>query len=200
MGLNSALLVRTLGALGAIVLAGVATSNLAAEVYRWLDERGVVNYSNEPPPKGQVAKDVRVVEDRLSIYTPEKRPEPAAKPERGSSPGVPREAPVERRTPAQGPGVPLTYDRCLTGANEVDCYGAVPYDGSPVFSGRRRPPRLVQPELPPGATAGNVTGSGGYIPGQSAGAPPAAPGGRASPPRQPGASFTLKDRERDSRH
>ncbi|HET7365405.1 MAG TPA: DUF4124 domain-containing protein [Burkholderiales bacterium] len=36
-----------------------------AQTYKWVDERGVVNYSNTPPPKGAKAQPV---EDRISVY------------------------------------------------------------------------------------------------------------------------------------
>lgn len=38
-----------------------------AETYKWLDERGVVNYSNTPPPAA-VAKVATSVADRVSTY------------------------------------------------------------------------------------------------------------------------------------
>jgi hypothetical protein len=37
-----------------------------AETYKWVDERGVVNYSNTPPPS--VAKAPQQVADRVSTY------------------------------------------------------------------------------------------------------------------------------------
>ena len=39
-----------------------------AQTYKWVDERGVVNYSNTPPP--QAAK-AQPVEDRISVYASE---------------------------------------------------------------------------------------------------------------------------------
>jgi hypothetical protein len=42
----------------------------SAELYKWVDEKGVTNYSNEPPPKGVNAK-VIVPDDRVSVYTPD---------------------------------------------------------------------------------------------------------------------------------
>lgn len=40
-----------------------------AETYKWVDDKGVVNYSNKPPP-AQAAKR-QVVEERLSIVAPD---------------------------------------------------------------------------------------------------------------------------------
>jgi len=49
----------------------VATAPLAhAETYKWVDERGVVNYSNAPPPdsaKGTIP--AQTVPDRMSSYS-----------------------------------------------------------------------------------------------------------------------------------
>ncbi|MEW6688621.1 MAG: DUF4124 domain-containing protein [Pseudomonadota bacterium] len=39
---------------------------LGAQTYKWVDERGVVNYSNAPPPGANAAK-ATPVEDRVSI-------------------------------------------------------------------------------------------------------------------------------------
>ena len=47
-----------------VVLAAVAQP-LHAETFKWVDEKGVTNYSNKPPAK---AKSVLTVEDRLSVY------------------------------------------------------------------------------------------------------------------------------------
>ncbi|MCC6473250.1 MAG: DUF4124 domain-containing protein [Burkholderiales bacterium] len=47
----------------------------AAEVYKWVDERGVVNYSGTPPGSGNAAKAMAVPE-RVSSYTPPPMPRP----------------------------------------------------------------------------------------------------------------------------
>src|SRR5687767_545382 len=44
----------------------------AGELYKWVDDKGVVNYSNTPPPKTKGGKPATVVEDRTSVYTPDK--------------------------------------------------------------------------------------------------------------------------------
>ena len=43
----------------------------AAELYKWIDEKGVTNYSNAPPARTPDGKPATLVEDRLSVYTPE---------------------------------------------------------------------------------------------------------------------------------
>lgn len=43
----------------------------AQQMYKWVDERGVVSYSNSPPPSAGKAGKVDVVEERVSVYTPD---------------------------------------------------------------------------------------------------------------------------------
>jgi uncharacterized protein DUF4124 len=42
-----------------------AAAPLHAETYKWVDEKGVTNYSSTPPPAK--AKQAKVIEDRISI-------------------------------------------------------------------------------------------------------------------------------------
>ena len=49
------------------LLAGAAH----AELYKWVDERGVVNYSNAPPADAKQAKVAQHVEERVSVYQPD---------------------------------------------------------------------------------------------------------------------------------
>jgi hypothetical protein len=53
-----------------LVLAFAATPVLAG-TYKWVDEKGVTNYSNNPPPSSKPAQKLAVVEDRLSVYSPD---------------------------------------------------------------------------------------------------------------------------------
>jgi hypothetical protein len=48
-----------------------ATAPASAELYKWVDERGVTNYSNEPPPAAATVKKLARVEDKISVYTPD---------------------------------------------------------------------------------------------------------------------------------
>ncbi len=52
----------------AILLLALAAPPIQAETFKWVDEKGVTNYSNKPPPAGRVAKSLRTVEDRISTY------------------------------------------------------------------------------------------------------------------------------------
>lgn len=58
---------------GALVCAALATAlpATAQQMYKWVDERGVVSYSNSPPPNAGKAGKVDVVEERVSVYTPD---------------------------------------------------------------------------------------------------------------------------------
>jgi hypothetical protein len=44
---------------------------LCAETYKWVDEKGVTNYSSSPPANAKLAEKTQVVEERLSVYTPD---------------------------------------------------------------------------------------------------------------------------------
>src|SRR5690349_19446478 len=118
-------------AFSAIAFAGVVDSALATTVYRWTDERGVVNYSNERP-KGHAPKDLHVIEDRVSVYTPQKLPERVRYVV--TNPGM--AVPDWRAPPASS--VPLVYDPCATTPGDPNCYPTGVY-GAPVFRGRGSP-------------------------------------------------------------
>ena len=49
----------------------LATAPVQAGTYKWVDERGVINYSNAPPPSASAANSVQAVEERLSVYPPD---------------------------------------------------------------------------------------------------------------------------------
>lgn len=60
----------------ALLVAGAPLAQ--AETYKWIDERGVVNYSNAPPPhsaKGTVPP--QTVPDRVSTYQTDPAPSPS---------------------------------------------------------------------------------------------------------------------------
>ena len=158
-------------ALCAWTLAVASVHAAGAELYKWVDENGVVNYSNTPPPKSAKGKPPTLVDDQISVYTPERavtdeieraKKKSAQKP----APPVASSPEPERRASTLSAPPSAPYDPCAN-PNDRNCPGVV-YDNSPVFQGRRRPlPPLVQPQLPPGTIAGQGAGSGAYIPGQS---------------------------------
>jgi hypothetical protein len=165
--------IRLLG----LVLAVAAPLAAAQQVYKWTDDKGVVNYSNTPPDKTK--KGVSVVEDRVSVYSSDPAVIQATQNARARSGLTPPPAAPDRPVaavigPSGAPGPPVSaVDPCLNGYDPAACGH---YDGVPVFAGRRRPPHLVQPNLPPGAIAGNVNQNSGFTPGLSTqadlGAPP----------------------------
>src|SRR4051794_41915106 len=44
----------------ALLLLLLASASAAAQVYRWVDKSGTVNYSNEPPPAGAKASELPI--------------------------------------------------------------------------------------------------------------------------------------------
>jgi hypothetical protein len=156
-------------------LLAAAAPLAGAQLYKWTDDKGVVNYSNKPP-ESRPTKGVAVVEDRVSVYTQDPAVLQAtqnARERRGLPPVPPagsnrRPPPAAGMTPGIGASPGPSADPCFGADPNVDCYG---YDGSLAFRGRHRAPRLVQPELTPGAIAGNVNAGGGYTPGLSTQAP-----------------------------
>ena len=55
----------------AFLAAGLGAPALHAETYKWIDEKGVVNYSNAPPPGAKSVKALKTVEERISVYQPD---------------------------------------------------------------------------------------------------------------------------------
>jgi hypothetical protein len=169
---------RSISTLAVAALLAAAAPLASAQLYKWTDDKGVVNYSNKPP--AGAAKGVAVVEDRVSVYTQDPAVLQAtqnARERRGLPPPAP--AAAERRAPAAAsPGVVAVpgpaADPCIGADLSADCYG-YGYGTSAAFRGRQRGPRLVQPELTPGAIAGNVNAGGGFTPGLSTQAPLGAP-------------------------
>jgi hypothetical protein len=125
---------------------------LCAETYKWVDEKGVTNYSGSPPANVELAKKAQVIEERLSIYTPD--------------PALTRAIQVRPQTSAPIP-VPYApqqyvvatqaiYDDCLA-QRRVDCNGAsFPYGGYGYFPYMvvlaaprhvRRPPPVPGPHV-----------------------------------------------------
>ena len=170
--------IRLLIALVAIL----ATAPASAQVYKWKDERGVTNYSNQPP--ADATKKVAIVEDRISVYTPDKALTQAiAAARQGSNHALSeRVASLERqlederraRQYVSPAAAPAAYDPCQ-GGRAIDCNGV--YGGYYLYSPayaiapyRHLRGNFVQTRLKPGTIAGNVVGMNGYIPGNSASA------------------------------
>lgn len=155
-------------------LSGLAAALLAfhagavsAQLYKWVDERGQVNYSNQLPVDSKSADKVAVVEDRVSVYSPdapllrviEADRERAAR-AAGEKPEVYQPAvAMIGGTPPAPPAVvePPVYD--------------YPYVISGGY-GRHRPLHKSKSiALPAGTIAGTAVGLYGIMPGNSAPVP-----------------------------
>ena len=163
-----------------VAVASVPLPALSAQIYKWVDERGVTNYSNRQPDRAAAPGKFGIVESKISVYTPDpaltqavdafrmrsneisaRRAAPeTVLAERYSVPVyVPAPAAIE---PCSGYG-PAHCDESYTG---YDPYS--PVAGHRFYRGRYK--RVPQVRIKPGTIAGQVVGMDGYIPGNSANA------------------------------
>lgn len=143
----------------------------AAQVYKWVDERGVTNYSNQPPASPGAGSAVRVVEDRVSVYTPDQPLLQAIEAERrtGASTRIAeleRQLDAERRArqAAAAAGTPRWSDPCAIGGIDCSNFGGPVYTpvlvpARPTFF-RPRPIRPAQPAPARFARMPSPTGTG----------------------------------------
>ena len=119
--------------IGAISLLGIFVSlPVAADMYKWVDERGVVTYSNAPPIAGSRVRKVEGVAERISVYTPDEK---LNRTMRESSERDSRIASLERQLERQlererqagsetrkrtSTGVSAAFERCVA-ERRVDC-------------------------------------------------------------------------------
>lgn len=173
---------RTLTRLTVVLVAILATAPACAQLYKWVDERGVTNYSNQLPADPKAAKKLLPVEDRISVFTADKLLPQAVEVFRQKSDqalaeriaSLERQLEAERLARQLAAAAQASYDPCLSqGINCNGIYsGYYPYGSTFVFvPARHRPRSIVQARLTPGTTAGNVVGMNGFIPGNSAAAP-----------------------------
>ena len=140
-----------------IFLAAIcAAAPACAELYKWIDERGVTNYSNELPPVTATAHKVTSVGNKISVYTPDESFMRAVKAVREQSikkltEPEPERSPVARIGPPQQSG----YEQCLA-SGRIGCEDLynTPYpiyaSGVAVLPWRGvRPPRFVPPRPTP---------------------------------------------------
>jgi hypothetical protein len=166
----------------------------AQQLYKWVDERGVTNYSNHPPADPKSAKNVRPVEDRLSVYSPDPGLTQAIEDnqknfdqrqrERARIEAMERQAEAERQAREQRAAAARqaqeAYDRCVA-EGRPGCPGPQGIEGfyyPPVVvlpPRHRRQEHLPQNLPKPGTTAGHVTADNNFIPGNSASATPPPP-------------------------
>jgi hypothetical protein len=152
---------HVLAGLVAALAALPAATAFSAQLYKWVDERGVVNYSNQPPADPQAAAKVATVEDRLSVYTPDPSLVRDIEAERQRMSRAASEKPEPRQ-----PAVALLGAPPAVAPPAYESYPvAYPYE---VFYGGFRPHRqrrVPQIQLPPGAIAGAMLGTDLLIPG-----------------------------------
>lgn len=62
--------IRPAAVFGCILAAvgALAAQSGVAEIYKWVDEHGVVNYSSDPPPHATALTKLTPVPERLSVY------------------------------------------------------------------------------------------------------------------------------------
>ncbi len=168
--------IRLLMAAAAFFAASVA----GAQIYKWVDENGVTNYSSQRPAGPKAPGKVGIVEDNISIYTPDPGLVEAVDAFRVRSNEIGRDARAAEVSPANQyttpvyVPVPLSPDPCA-GYRTAHCdelytgyYPHAPVAGHRGY--RRRHQWIPQKQLRPGAIAGQVVGMDGYIPGNSANA------------------------------
>jgi hypothetical protein len=155
-------------------------SAVCAQIYKWVDERGVTNYSNHQPAASAAPRSVEVVENNISVYSPDPALTRAVDAFRmrsneiganAAAPAAP--PPYDYSAPVFVP-VPVGSDPCAE-YRAAGCDGFYHdfYPYAPVAGyGRhfRRHKRIPQAHIPPGTIAGQVVGMDGYIPGNSANA------------------------------
>ena len=116
--------IRLLIALVAIL----ASAPASAQVYKWVDGGGVTNYGNQPPADPKAAKKVEIIEDRVSVYTPDKSLVQAIEADRQRSnqalsqrvDDLERQLDAERRARQYAAAeVPVAYDPCLRDRKSV---------------------------------------------------------------------------------
>lgn len=145
----------------------------AAQLYKWVDERGITHYSDQPPPTS--ARRQSIGEGRVSVYTPDPVLVQAVEAERARAISDLRTG--RRARELQEDWLARQYfasahadaaDPCA-GDTRCGTYAPNAYVSPGGYLVSRRGPRILpQIDLPPGTTAGNVNGNTGYIPGYSA--------------------------------
>jgi hypothetical protein len=118
-----------------------AAAPASAQVYRWVDDRGVVNYASAPPRDGRPAVRVDLQESRISVIPLAERaqPHPAA-----ALPAAARGFPsaVDQATLGGLQRVPDWRARCIA-ERRVDCDDPSPatFDYTPSLA-QTAPPAL----------------------------------------------------------
>ncbi len=137
----------------------LAITPAAAELYKWVDERGITNYSSDPPPPAATANKLARVENKISVYTPDEGVLQAVK--------AVRERAIKALTepePARSPVARIAveqsgYEQCIT-SGRIGCEDLYPaYYPAAYLPVAAYPRRGVQPTrfLPPRPVPGDPT-------------------------------------------
>jgi hypothetical protein len=123
---------RTLVPASALLAAALAVALPAsADMYKWVDENGVVTYSNTPPTAKQPKK-IEAVPERVSVYTPDAELNRAMQPDARRDAKIAtleRQLEAERRArqgstqttrPSAAERQSAAYERCVS-QRGVDC-------------------------------------------------------------------------------
>jgi len=159
----------------------------AAEIFKWKDEKGVVHYSNSPPPQGTDATVLDEAKSKVSVVPGYKPPDGAPVP--SGDPALQdrvrrleRELEQERQsqsaaTQSQADAYERWRAECLaqrgTDCDNPNAAVAPIYGGYPAPPVIRPPGRPIRPTAPSGAPPGYTVGPGpGGIGGQYVPNPP----------------------------
>ncbi len=135
-----------------------ATASASAELYKWVDERGVTNYSNERPAAAAANKVARV-ESTISVYTPDDSFLQSVKAMRERELRAMREPETQRPAVGQISTAQSGYEKCVLSGRLgcEDIYNVSAYQpGVAVIPYRRLPqpqPRFTYNRQPPSSTA-----------------------------------------------
>jgi hypothetical protein len=159
----------------ALVAGIVLALPVPAQLYKWVDQNGVTNYSNERPPDGVATRKLTGLENRVSVYSPDEslvKAVQAMREQRTRAASIPPPPPAPQHAPLPVP--PLTpYEQCLV-SGRVGCdrlygeYYAPPWYLPAYYPGRFAPRGRVPPHITP------------FHPSREASAPPS---GRSARPR-----------------
>lgn len=186
IGMLRGIFERFPGSLGLLVAAAFMSAGAieAAEIYKWKDEKGVVHYSNTPPPQGTDATVLDESKGKVSVVPAYKAPDGAASASDAELQDRVRrlERQLEQERAAQQQQASSQADAdayarwredCLA-QRRTDCddpnAAAVPvygYPGPPVVRPPTRPVKPAYPSVvPPGYTVGPGPGGigGQYVP------------------------------------
>lgn len=97
-----------------------ASTPASAQLYKWIDVRGVTNYSNTSPAGAAATNKVAVVESTLSVYTPDADFLEAVKAMRQRAIQKSTEPEPQRAPVARIASPPYGYEQCM-GSGRLGC-------------------------------------------------------------------------------